>query len=79
MARGQKILRKPKRGTVLLEEELFEFYKKLAIAMSVKENRLVTPTEIMRDALEQYCHDALEQHCLFPVYAKEELASYKVG
>lgn len=78
MARGQKILRKPKRGTVLLEEELFEFYKKLARVMSIKENRLITPTEIMRDALEQYCHDALEQH-LFPVYAKEGLASYKVG
>lgn len=79
MARGQKILKKPKRGTVLLEEELFEFYKKLAIAMSVKENRLVTPTEIMRDALEQYHRDTLEQHGIFPVYANEELTSYKVG
>ncbi|CUI18214.1 hypothetical protein PNK_p0162 (plasmid) [Candidatus Protochlamydia naegleriophila] len=70
MARGQKLLKKPKRVTVLLEEEHFEFVKQKAIDMTVKENRIVTPTEIMRDALEQ-CYP-------LPGVTREECA-YKFG
>lgn len=53
MARGKRLLKKPIRVTVLLEEEHFEYVKQKAVDLSTKERRIVTPTEVIRDTLER--------------------------
>ena len=47
----KKEFKKPIRMCIALEEDYWEYVKQLAIHMSVKEKRVITPTEIMRSAI----------------------------
>jgi predicted DNA-binding ribbon-helix-helix protein len=54
MARGKKELDSAVRASIVLEKAQWEHVKKIAIQMSVEKGRLVTPTEALRLAINNY-------------------------
>jgi hypothetical protein len=48
---SRKEFKKSVRMCIALEEEYWEYVKQLAIQMSAKEKRAITPTEILRSAI----------------------------
>ena len=48
---SRKEFKKPIRMCIALEAEYWEYVKQLAIQMSAKEKRVVTPTEMLRAAI----------------------------
>ena len=53
MNRGKPSLKKTSRVCLVLDQEHLDCIKKAAIHLSVKEGRLITPSELMRLALEE--------------------------
>ncbi len=51
MNRGRPEFKKSVRVSLVLEQEHFECVKKAALQLSAKEGRIITPSEVMRLAL----------------------------